>query len=762
MGRQGDLSAVAGSLRQFASGLVLLTLLPACAGVPEPHAIRECVAAPDQKVSGRVRAIYEAKYLDSTIFVDKSGAVVRPPRLMADADYRLAEQLLERGTPEQAKRRPAKDRPGDYCPLEKGNTYGECQIKRVVAALQEHVKDSLRQTGGIRPVRVVIFIHGGLNGHAEAAWRSLNQRPEILRDGAYPIFINWDTGPFRTYGDQILNVREGRRTDTRASENVRLFNELSTPAFALGDVLQGIARAPGSWVNQGTVVLRREFETRTLTDDPVIAAHDNVLYEADPESKLVTVRDRAYFAVTSPAKAATVPFVDAFGNTAWENMRRRARSLVWRQDEFEDPPKSAFDFSAIDELSEPRKSRTGAAAVLIRKLQSLLAKPLEDDILQAGRNRGTITYRDVVQIDLIAHSMGAIVANSIIRNFDLHFENVVYLAAAATIKEFMDEALPRLRLAQTPTDHGTAYHLEGRAPFEEYGRVLSSIGLQTRVEDGDGVRHLRLAIGDSQGMTAIQQLAVRPNLGNALLGSRRVTTPIGKIELSGAPGTLAAWASIKILNPVTEVKREKDQTVETRSLPVKHDSLVTRIANQTSLFHTIRGDGQTCFFNISLHPDRDSRELTAFGLAPGGSLLGWIDNFYLRSPSDLDRTLGRWDNVRRLMHQFTDNSGELYGLDRQMTFTVLGKGDDKPFGHGDFTDVFGPNGKIRPRVCTGYGDLSNATFKYWRPRDWLGQHTGKTSEAVGRKIKADGYPLGSCIARAWHSSYNEPPPAALR
>lgn len=106
-----------------------------------------------------------------------------------------------------------------------------------------------------------------------------------------------------------------------------------------------------------------------------------------------------------------------------------------------------------------------------------------------------------------------------------------------------------------------------------------------------------------------------------------------------------------------------------------------------------------CFFNLSLHPYAEATEENAFGAAPSGSLLEWIDTNFTQ-PADLsDRTLGRWVNISPL--RFTLKT-EL--LDKgYMHFKRFGLDFKGPHSHGGLAD---------PNESKEYG-------VYWEPRYWF-------------------------------------------
>lgn len=87
-------------------------------------------------------------------------------------------------------------------------------------------------------------------------------------------------------------------------------------------------------------------------------------------------------------------------------------------------------------------------------------------------------------------------------------------------------------------------------------------------------------------------------------------------------------------------------------------------------------------YNLHLHPENEDREISSGGLAPSGSLLAWIDHTYDTPEYILQRTSGRWSNIRRVRNFIPVTSLSNYH------FTVFGRGPAKngPQTHGSFDD----------------------------------------------------------------------------
>lgn len=95
---------------------------------------------------------------------------------------------------------------------------------------------------------------------------------------------------------------------------------------------------------------------------------------------------------------------------------------------------------------------------------------------------------------------------------------------------------------------------------------------------------------------------------------------------------------------------------------------------------------KSTFYNLCIHPHRDTQDMMIYGCLPRGSVLEWID-LYLSDPvgSD-DLTLGEWDNAVFLMPRLMDSVQsqvvvKAFGLHDPVTNTI---NIDMPCQHTDF------------------------------------------------------------------------------
>lgn len=74
-----------------------------------------------------------------------------------------------------------------------------------------------------------------------------------------------------------------------------------------------------------------------------------------------------------------------------------------------------------------------------------------------------------------------------------------------------------------------------------------------------------------------------------------------------------------------------------------------------SLKPYLESNPKSTFYNLCIHPHRDTQDMMIYGCLPRGSVLEWID-LYLSDPvSSDDLTLGEWDNAVFLMPRLMDS-----------------------------------------------------------------------------------------------------------
>src|ERR1039458_5706747 len=108
------------------------------------------------------------------------------------------------------------------------------QLDDIVAGIQAFNPPADKRDPNGRK-RIVIFVHGGLNSPADAMERAEETFQQMKNEGIYPIYINWNSDPFSTYGEHLVWVRQGRYTEAGI---------WSAPFYFFADFIRAFGRAP--------------------------------------------------------------------------------------------------------------------------------------------------------------------------------------------------------------------------------------------------------------------------------------------------------------------------------------------------------------------------------------------------------------------------------------------------------------------------------------------------------------------------------------
>jgi pimeloyl-ACP methyl ester carboxylesterase len=314
--------------------------------------------------------------------------------------------------------------------------------------------------------QILIFIHGGLNTQVGTVERAVDLLRAIPQAEYYPIVINWQSSLFSSYFDHLLYIRQGKSWDRL----VVLTTPLFVPVYFAADVARAVTRAPIVWYFEVQNWVKSVGEPETIVEADAIAQELEQDYRTDPSGDALKMAhdpaDRrgrwdaalAYTTafLTAPTKLVSSMFIDAFGKSAWEVMLRLTHLLYHTEREFFQSRKVAVDERKPERPTSHIKS-DGALSVFLRGLQVVLS-----------RNGGV----DAWEITLVGHSMGTIVLNQMVREFGVNtapgsdgtsppaevvlpFNRIVYMAGAATVRDYQDSLFPYLRRNQA----AQVYHL---------------------------------------------------------------------------------------------------------------------------------------------------------------------------------------------------------------------------------------------------------------------------------------------------------------
>ena len=345
------------------------------------------------------------------------------------------------------------------------------QLDDIVAGIQAFNPPADKRDPNGRK-RIVIFVHGGLNSPADAMERAEETFQQMKNEGIYPIYINWNSDPFSTYGEHLVWVRQGRYTEGGI---------WSVPFYFFADFIRAFGRAPIVWSD----MLGHEAHRVYADLSAALKVHQEYRFLDNPEEKTVVritdgmLDERAHdarhekatelsiggytghtgipidrivsYLVFFPAKLLTAPIIDAAGRAMWQNMIRRTSVLF----EGETANNLREDHLAVETILNPGNGPLDRLIVRLHKLQN----PANGE-------------KNSYNITLIAHSAGTIVVDELIRrsngnNYDgnalkednksVKYDNIVYMAAACSVRDFQRCVIPYLA-AHRETNRVTQFY----------------------------------------------------------------------------------------------------------------------------------------------------------------------------------------------------------------------------------------------------------------------------------------------------------------
>lgn len=270
---------------------------------------------------------------------------------------------------------------------------------------------------------VMFIIHGGLVSFRQGIQEAIELNRAILNDAennadrkVYPIFINWRSGGWDAYAEQLLEIRKGER--------MKVLGKITAPVKLMSDIGRGIADMPSLGALEGDRLWDTQFHAGTLnacdqdTYKPAkVKCPDDA--NADKNQFLSTF---GYF-VATPVRILTAPFVNGAGRPAWENMVRRTRNAFWQEPRDHKPAKfgvvrALFDYLFINHRGE-----------------------LTDRYQTSAEQACSLGQ---LKIDLIGHSMGTMIVSDLLHAYpQCPYNDIVFMAAAVSLRE-ANHSLPRV------------------------------------------------------------------------------------------------------------------------------------------------------------------------------------------------------------------------------------------------------------------------------------------------------------------------------
>jgi pimeloyl-ACP methyl ester carboxylesterase len=305
-------------------------------------------------------------------------------------------------------------------------------------------------------VELLLFVHGGLVPKAEAAKQAGLILEKIKEDNLkrkksapyiYPIFVNWESGMDDAYFDHLYRIRQGRES--------KILGPISSPFYLMADFGRAFSRVPVTYGYQGYNAVK----PTVVDDDKAVEVMNSQFYDGnshdehaiwlghDKTSSFKKGLEKSTYLVPGVLKLLTTPMLDMIGKSSWENMLRRTRLLF----------RSPTDYKSRQKKTEPSTSERIDELLTIdswnypreQSYDYRSSKGGLSELMRALRPFREYQQNKKLSVTLIGHSMGAIVMSELLRRFsdnkeDLIYNDIVYMAAACTIRDFEDAVIPYL------------------------------------------------------------------------------------------------------------------------------------------------------------------------------------------------------------------------------------------------------------------------------------------------------------------------------
>ncbi len=291
---------------------------------------------------------------------------------------------------------------------DEGERLSETQFDERIEKIRQRVGRHIREHAGPeRPARLLVMIHGGLTDIDEGLTyidsmtddSDLLEKSGELQADVLPIFINWDSSLRSSLWDDLFLVRLGKRNPVTGI--------LTSPFLIAARLADGVIWFPVNLVHHLDTV-SMQFQN----------------WKMEERSAEEYLGNGALTIVSLPPSLAALPFVSGYGKGAWLMMRRRIDQMF------------AHQIQPLPPFYADKVERPGA----LRKFFEVIEAEYGIDPEEPQDS-----HRPKVEVTLVGHSMGAIVANRILRDFpNLQFDRIVYMAAAASIDDFITTVPPYL------------------------------------------------------------------------------------------------------------------------------------------------------------------------------------------------------------------------------------------------------------------------------------------------------------------------------
>jgi len=260
-------------------------------------------------------------------------------------------------------------------PDEKGVTARafENQLNRIAEGMRWHA-ENLATRGCGDTLRVLLFVHGGLNGFSQSVDRMIKWMSSdgvIAGSCYYPIFINWDSSMMSSIYDDIVGLRFGQRPH-RWYEHV--YSWLSAPIVLTSRLVSAI----------GSLPIAMGHSLYNVGGGVAAAWNEKDLSRESAEGQRAwVVADVGLYSTLLPFQLITTPLLEGLGTPAWHIMKRRANLAVAARLPRDDGEIFESWAAEVKKQQSDQKPRGGGAAWVLlnrlrREISDLQARHRED------------------------------------------------------------------------------------------------------------------------------------------------------------------------------------------------------------------------------------------------------------------------------------------------------------------------------------------------------------------------------------------------
>lgn len=278
------------------------------------------------------------------------------------------------------------------------------------------------------PTNILIFFQGGLNNFSDGIERANDLSGCITKatHPYYPIFFTWNSSLLSSWWDhstRVLPTGEDRRKRnyflpllTVPADLGRAIGRIPlTVVFTTRNLIESCfdilpLPAHGAETNIPVTLRVRDKREQAMLYNAYTNLHSRdmtIILETNKTTHFRQVRRVWESAVLAYPNILGSLLVDTGGKEGWDQMVRRTDTMFVR----------------------PGKYSNGGTELFTQALTNFLSKHPD------------------YHVTLVAHSMGSIIANEIIRRHgpELHIDNIVYMAAACSVQDFTKCVVPFLQ-----------------------------------------------------------------------------------------------------------------------------------------------------------------------------------------------------------------------------------------------------------------------------------------------------------------------------